>query len=113
VPPTGPTLSVEVTSLDPYTDPNPYSTPLPGYKFVILDLAVTNNNAPNGFYFTPSGVRLRESSGYMYTYASNTYSLPGAFESCTIPQGETRRGRLIFQVPASFDPKTRHWVDVN
>ena len=109
----GPALLVEPTSLEPFTDPNPYSTPQPGYKYLILDLALTNVNAPKGFYFNPAGVRLREASGYMYTYASNTYSLPGAFESCTIPYGETRRGRLIVEVPTSFDPNARYWVDVN
>lgn len=95
-----PKLEVSVSSITPYSEPNGIMTPKPGYKFVLVDFALKNNGYPNGYNFNPlMSPKLKDADGYSYSYSFISGSVPGYFDVTTIAQGETARGKLVFEVP--------------
>jgi len=95
-----PKLEVSVGSITPYADSSGFMTPKPGYKYVLVDFALKNNGYPNGFNFNPIiNPKLKDADGYSYTYSLISGSVPGYFGGTTIAQGETARGKLVFEVP--------------
>jgi len=92
-------LTVQFHSIQDYTSSNQFQQPRTGYEFVIVDFSLTNNGYPDGYNFFASNAKIQDPDNYMYSYHSCSYSVPGAFEMTTIPYGQTRRGKLVFEVP--------------
>ncbi|MEN6342700.1 MAG: DUF4352 domain-containing protein [Methanospirillum sp.] len=90
---------MSVASVSGYSTGNQYMTPKPGYEFVVADFAVKNNGYPSGYSFNPYNVKLQDPDGYSYSYSWYSANVPGYFDMTTIAQGETARGKLVFEVP--------------
>jgi len=113
--PATPTQTIELTIhsiLLGWVSDNQFSVPPAGYQFVLVDFSIMNVGHPNGYNYNPYNVKLRDPDNYQYSYDSASYGVPGSFGMTTIPYGETRRGKLVFPVPASHGAGTTYWLEV-
>ncbi len=70
-----------------------------GNEFIVVDFSLRNVGYPEGYAFRPEAVKLMDSSRQGYSYHPASFSLVNGFRETTIPINETRRGRLVFEVP--------------
>lgn len=99
-------LKLTINSIYDYTSDNQFSQPRNGYEFIIVDFSITNNGLPDGYSYSPYDVKVQDPDNYQYGYDSCSYSVPGCFEGTTISLGETRRGKLVFEVPVAPEGTT-------
>lgn len=92
-------FEVKVNDIQKYVSDNQYAAPRSGYEYLLVDFSIKNVGLPSGYSFNPNYAKLEDPDGYRYSYASHSYSVPGAFESVVIRHGDTVRGKLLFEVP--------------
>lgn len=104
-------LDIQLNSIEGYVSDNPYTTPRPGYEFILVDFSVKNTGYPNGYSYNPYNIKVADPDGYRYGYASASYSVPGYFGMVVIPYGDIVRGKLLFEVPqTSSGTRYTLWV---
>lgn len=96
-----------------YQTGNQFSQPRQGYQFVLVDFTIKNTGSQSGFYFNPNYAELEDPDKYRYDYDTSSYSVPGMFSSGTIPYGELRRGKLVFEVPEKWGEGTKYILWIN
>ncbi|OPZ45095.1 MAG: Telomeric repeat-binding factor 2 [Euryarchaeota archaeon ADurb.BinA087] len=94
-------LVLGLYSISGWNSSSPLLQPGAGNEYVVVDFSLKNVGALEGYAYRPEAVKLMDSSGQQYTYHDASYSLVNAFRESTIPINETRRGRLVFEVPIS------------
>lgn len=92
-------LDIQLNSIEDYVSDNPYTIPRPGYKFILVDFSIKNTGYPNGYSYNPFNIKVADPDGYRYGYSSSSYNVPGYFGMVVIPNGDTVRGKLLFEVP--------------
>jgi len=106
-------LDVTINSLGTYVSDTEYQQPKAGYQFMLVDFSIRNVGERPAYRYNPNDVDLRDPDMYQYGYHQVSYLIPGAFESTVIPLGETRRGKLVFEVPAKWADGTRYYLSVS
>ena len=107
-----PRLEIVVNSIQKYASDNPYSTPRPGYEYILVDFSIKNKGYPNGYSYNPYYVKVEDPDGYRYGYASESYSVPGYFGMVVISYSDNVRGKLLFEVPeAPTGTSYQLWVN--
>lgn len=95
------TLVISLYGISGWNSSSPLLQPGPGNEYVVVDFSLRNVGYPEGYAYRPDTVKLMDSARQQYTYHSASNSLVNAFRETTIPINETRRGRLVFEVPIS------------
>ncbi|WP_440950236.1 DUF4352 domain-containing protein [Methanosphaerula subterraneus] len=72
------------------------ATPRPGYSYLLVDLSVKNTGHQGGYLFNPIYVQVEDPDGAQYSIAD--VNPPDRFSMGSISYGETRRGKLVFEV---------------
>jgi hypothetical protein len=93
------TLVIALYSISGWNSSSPLLQPGPGNEYVVVDFSLKNTGYPEGYSYRPDSVKLMDSSRQPYTYHTASYSLVNNFRETIIPINETRRGRLVFEVP--------------
>ena len=93
------TLVIALYSISGWNSSSPLLQPGAGNEYVVVDFSLKNVGAPEGYAYRPDAVKLLDSARHQYTYHDASSSLVNAFRESTIPINETRRGRLVFEVP--------------
>ncbi len=110
--PIPPALEVSVNSMQFIGPLNPYLPPQSGYQYIQVDFTLRNNEYPNGYYYNPFNAKLIDEKGYQYGYSAASYSLPDVFSGVTLSLGQTRSGKLIFEVPANHNENNRYSLKI-
>ena len=94
-------IQVTVNGYGAYVPDNPKQymvTPKPGYSYLLVDLSVKNTGHQGGYLFNPLYVQVEDPDGAQFSIADVSYNLPDKFSMGSISYGETRRGKLVFEV---------------
>jgi hypothetical protein len=87
-----------------------YSEPIAGNVYLVLDITVKNNNAPEGFVFTNSSLVVQDLDTGTFTkrpfrlhqslrkYVENPFTLPA-----TVEQGDAITGQILFEMNDSVN----------
>ena len=92
-------LVISLYSISGWNSSSPLLHPGAGNEYVVVDFSLRNVGYPEGYLYRPESVTLMDSSRTQYRYHDASFSLVNGFREATIPINETRRGRLVFEVP--------------
>ena len=92
-------LVISLYSISGWNSSSPLLQPGAGNEYVVVDFSLRNVGYPEGYGYHPDSVTLMDSSRQQYPYHTASFSLVNWFREGTIPINETRRGRLVFEVP--------------
>mgnify|MGYP001766537127 CR=1 FL=1 len=92
-------LVISLYSISGWNSSSPLLQPGAGSEYVVVDFSLRNVGYPEGYVYRPDAVTLMDSSRTQYNYHNASFTLVNGFREATIPINETRRGRLVFEVP--------------
>lgn len=85
---------------DPLVPTNPIVKPKDGFRYVTVDLALTNNSGASKAYSSLLNLKLKDSDNKAWSIAITGETLPAAPDG-NFGVGETKRGTVAFEVPTT------------
>lgn len=85
---------------DPFVPTNPIAKPKDGFRYITVDLSLTNNAEGTKQYSSLMSLKLKDADNKEWTIAITGEQLPAAPEG-NFAVGETKRGTVAFEVPVA------------